>query len=275
MNSHPADPPTLSISDLSVTYAGSRGAGSDGNAPALSGFSANLSPGQIFALVGESGSGKSTAGFAVGGLLPPENTTVEGTITLGGQTYSASDAKSLQKLCGRQIGFVFQEPSSALHPAIRIETQIAEAIHGKLSRQQRRERVALLLRSVQLDPDQRLLRSYPHHLSGGMQQRIVLAMAVANHPSVLIADEPTTALDPTIRKEILQLIRDLATQSRSAVLLITHDFGIVSHFADHVAVLYRGKVVESGPTQGLLASPHHPYTQSLINSARGSQANHP
>lgn len=262
--------PALKIEGLSVTYTGDRG-----ETVALKNFSVKIQPGEVFALVGESGSGKSTAGFAAGGLLPPQNTRIEGRISLAGTTHSAADIADLQKLCGRRIGFVFQEPSSALHPSIRIKGQIAEAIHSNFGRRERRERVCEILRSVQLDPDRRLLDAYPHHLSGGMQQRVVLAMAIANHPALLIADEPTTALDPTIRKEVLQLIRDLATRNNSAVLLITHDFGIVSHFADRVAVLLRGEVVESGPTREILTSPQNSYTRSLIASARGTSAGNP
>tara|TARA_R100000027_G_scaffold67429_1_gene66083 strand:- start:8049 stop:8867 length:819 start_codon:yes stop_codon:yes gene_type:complete len=258
-------PPALAFRDLSVTYCGN-----SSETLALDSFSAEIFPGKIFALVGESGSGKSSAGFAAGGLLPASNTRITGEISIENSPISASDASALQKKCGRQIGFVFQEPSTALHPAIRIQTQVAESIHSSLSHSQKRDRVAELLRSVQLTPDARLLKAYPHHLSGGMQQRVVIAMAMANQPSVLIADEPTTALDPTIRKEILELIRSLAVQHRSGVLLITHDFGIVSHFADEVAVLLRGKVVESGSTQEILSSPSHPYTQTLIASARGT-----
>ncbi|MBC2601944.1 ABC transporter ATP-binding protein [Puniceicoccus vermicola] len=270
MTASPDTRPALRIEDLSVSYLGGRNAGQPKETTALSSFSAEVLPGEVFALVGESGSGKSTAGFAVGGLLPPENTRVAGKVTVGGKTIPAKDYAALQKLCGRHIGFVFQEPSSALHPSIKIETQIGESLHGKLSSRQRKERVASLLQSVRLTPDKRLLKAYPHHLSGGMQQRVVLAIAMANRPSVLIADEPTTALDPTIRKEVLQLIRDLATDSRSGVLLITHDFGIVSHFADRVAVLYHGEVVESGVTRNVLSSPQHSYTKSLIASARGT-----
>ena len=255
----------LSVSDLTVTYTGDRG-----EVTALDSFGLALRAGEVFALVGESGSGKSTAGFAIGGLLPPENTRVEGRISLGDFSCEAGDYRALRQLCGRRVGFVFQEPSTALHPAIRIQTQIGEAIHERISRGQRTDRVAALLRSVQLEPDKRLLRAYPHHLSGGMQQRVVLAMALANQPEVLVADEPTTALDPTIRREILELIQKLAHEANSGVLLITHDFGIVSHFSQRVAVLHRGQTVESGKTADLLANPREPYTQTLIASAKGT-----
>ncbi len=259
----PPATPALSIRNLSVTYTGEQG-----DNHALISLSADLHRGEVFALVGESGSGKSTAGFAVGGLLPPENTRIGGEIEIAGESFQADDRNGLRKLCGRRVGFVFQEPSSALHPAMRVAAQVGESIHQKIPRDQKREKVTELLRSVRLAPDRRLLRSYPHQLSGGMQQRVILAMAMANQPALLIADEPTTALDPTIRKEILQLIRELASRAGSAVLLITHDFGIVSHFTDRVAVLHCGKVVETGKTQDILSNPQHHYTKALIASAK-------
>ncbi len=237
-------------------------------APALRDFSAELLRGQVLALVGESGSGKSTAGFAAGGLLPSD-TSVEGTVFLDGTRIPVADPAAFKPFRGRRIGFVFQEPSSALHPSMRILSQVAEAFSPPLSKQQRNGRVSALLRSVRLDPDRRLLRAYPHHLSGGMQQRVVLAMALANEPDVLIADEPTTALDPTLRRGILDLLRSQATNAGRAVLLITHDFGVVAHYADRVAVLLQGRLVETGDCREILERPVHPYTRSLIAAARG------
>jgi len=264
MNMTPPSDPKLVIEDLCVTYRSE-----SGNTPALRSFTTEIDPGEVLALVGESGSGKSTAGFAIGGLLPRESTAISGRISVGKLKIGADERSALRTLCGRQVGFVFQEPSSALHPAIKIKTQISESIHEKMSRSDRLKKVSDLLQTVHLKPDSRLLNSYPHHLSGGMQQRVVLAMAIANRPEVLVADEPTTALDPTIRREILALIRELASRFGSAVLLITHDFGIVSHYADRVAVLFEGKVVESGGTREILRNPQHKYTKELIESARG------
>jgi len=257
--------PALQYEQLTVAYTG----GSN-RTIALENFSASVGSGEVLALVGESGSGKSTAGFAVGGLLPAENTEISGRICLNGEWIEARNFAAFRKFCGRTVGFVFQEPSSALHPSMSIATQVGESIHGSISRSDRRERVAELLQSVHLEPDRRLLRAYPHHLSGGMQQRVVLAIAMANRPSILIADEPTTALDPTIRREILEMIRAHALSSNYAALLITHDFGIVSHFADRVAVLYHGKLVESGETAKILDAPQHEYTRKLLASARGT-----
>ncbi|MEM0965775.1 MAG: ABC transporter ATP-binding protein [Verrucomicrobiota bacterium] len=234
---------------------------------ALRDFSLEVSRGEVFALVGESGSGKSTAGFAAGGLLQSNNTEVSGRIAVAGRSIPADDFATLRKNCGVKIGFVFQEPASALHPTIRIKTQVAEAIQPRRSREETDLRVAQLLESVQLDPEKRILGSYPHHLSGGMQQRIVLAMAIANSPPVLIADEPTTALDPTIRKEVLELIRNQASENARSVLLITHDLGVVSHYSDRMAVLKKGQIVESGDTKRVLANPQHEYTRELIASA--------
>ena len=235
---------------------------------ALSSFSASVRAGEVFALVGESGSGKSTAGFAAGGLLPADRAVVSGRIGLAGEWLEAGRPEAFAPHRGRRIGFVFQEPGSALHPAMTVRAQVGEAIHRPLGRRERLEAVRRLLRSVHLEPDRRILGAYPHHLSGGMQQRVVLAMAMANDPPALVADEPTTALDPTIRRGILGLLRTHALERRAGVLLISHDLGIVHQFADRMAVLLEGRIVETGSTEEILRSPGHEYTRSLLASAR-------
>lgn len=255
--------PLLRFQSVSVSYT-KRGQEPEA---ALTDFSTEIFPGEVLALVGESGSGKSTAGFAAAGLLP-ENARPTGIIQLGKIRLPTVDSSAFHRVRGRKIGFVFQEPGTALHPAMRIQSQIAEALHPSPSQSERKGRVCELLQSVRLDPTRALLKAFPHHLSGGMQQRVVLAMALANQPDVVVADEPTTALDPTIRKGILELLRSHATDQRKAVLLITHDLGIVSHFADRVAVLRAGRLVETGPRNQILRDPRHEYTQSLLESAR-------
>ncbi|MFP4351504.1 MAG: ABC transporter ATP-binding protein [Puniceicoccaceae bacterium] len=253
----------LRFENVSVRFTG---AGNE--VRALSSFTAAVRAGEVFALVGESGSGKSTAGFAGGGLLPADRTVVSGRISLAGEWLEAGDPRAFEPHRGRRIGFVFQEPGSALHPAMTIRAQVAEAIHRPLGRRDRREAVRRLLRSVRLEPDRRILGAYPHHLSGGMQQRVVLAMAMANDPPALIADEPTTALDPTIRRGILDLLRAHALERRAGVLLISHDLGIVHKFSDRMAVLHQGRIVEAGSTGEILRKPRHEHTRALLASAR-------
>ncbi len=255
--------PLLRFENVSVRYH-EKGSAAE---PALEDFSADLVSGEVLAVVGESGSGKSTAGFAAAGLLPP-TARVSGEIRFGDIRTPAGDPSAFQRFRGRKIGFVFQEPGTALHPAIRIRHQVAESLHPRPPRRSEKEKVCELLRSVRLDPTPAVLKAFPHHLSGGMRQRVVLAMALANHPDILVADEPTTALDPTLRRGILETLRAHATVHRKAVLLITHDFGIVAHFADRVAVLRHGRIVETGSREDLLASPRHDYTRSLLESAR-------
>lgn len=253
-----APSPAARLEGLGVTY-------EDTPTPALDGLSLAVRPGEIHALVGESGSGKSTAGLAAIGLLPGEAVRVEGRVILGDEVLPADAPERFAPLRGRKVAMVFQEPGTALHPAMRIGSQIAEAIHGGArGRAARRDRVAGLLRSVQLEPTPRLLRSFPHHLSGGMQQRVLIAMAMANQPLLLVADEPTTALDPTTQRDILDLIRDLARRERTGVLLVTHDLGIVHHYADELTVLRGGRTLEQGRTGDVLRAPAHPYTRELL-----------
>lgn len=255
----PASPsPAARLERVSVTY-------EDTSTPALVDLSLAIRPGEIHALVGESGSGKSTAGLAAIGLLPGEAVGVEGQIILGDQALPADSPDKFAPLRGREVGMIFQEPGTALHPAMRIGSQVAEAIHGgALGRGERRKRVAELLRSVQLAPAAGLLRAFPHHLSGGMQQRVLIAMAMANQPLLLVADEPTTALDPTTQREILDLLRSLARTRGTGVLLITHDLGIVHHYADELTVLRDGRTLEQGRTAEVLRAPAHPYTRELL-----------
>ena len=228
----------------------------------------DLWPGKILCVVGESGSGKSMSANALMGLLPEGLSVNDGRIVLDGQDLVGLEESRLRALRGRRVAMIFQEPMSALNPLMRIEDQIAEVYeaHGLLKPSERRARALDLLTEVGLPDPKRAARSYPHQLSGGQRQRVVIAMALALEPEVLVADEPTTALDVTTQAQILELIRNLQKSRNMAVMFITHDFGVVAEIADHVAVMQLGRVVEEGPAAQVLTRPQHPYTIGLINA---------
>lgn len=225
------------------------------------------SGGETVAILGESGSGKSVSCLALTHLLPTDaNCTVSGSIVFDGKDVLSLDEPELRKIRGGGIAYIFQEPSASLNPVFTIGFQIAEAV--RLHRPDISDvegRVVELLELVGIREAQLRYRSYPHELSGGMQQRVVIAMALACEPKLLVADEPTTALDVTIQAQILDLLRDLRNQLGMSVLLITHNFGIVKGFADRVLVMYQGNIVESGSVETILSNPQHPYTKALIN----------
>jgi ABC-type dipeptide/oligopeptide/nickel transport system ATPase component len=225
------------------------------------------SGGETVAILGESGSGKSVSCLALTRLLPTDaNCTVSGSIVFDGKDVLSLDEPELRKIRGGGIAYIFQEPSASLNPVFTIGFQIAEAV--RLHRPDISDvegRVVELLELVGIREAQLRYRSYPHELSGGMQQRVVIAMALACEPKLLVADEPTTALDVTIHAQILDLLRDLRNQLGMSVLLITHNFGIVKGFADRVLVMYQGNIVESGSVETILSNPQHPYTKALIN----------
>jgi ABC-type dipeptide/oligopeptide/nickel transport system ATPase component len=225
------------------------------------------SGGETVAILGESGSGKSVSCLALTRLLPTDaNCTVSGSIVFDGKDVLSLDEPELRKIRGGGIAYIFQEPSASLNPVFTIGFQIAEAV--RLHRPDISDvegRVVELLELVGIREAQLRYRSYPHELSGGMQQRVVIAMALACEPKLLVADEPTTALDVTIQAQILDLLRDLRNQLGMSVLLITHNFGIVKGFADRVLVMYQGNIVESGSVETILSNPQHPYTKALIN----------
>lgn len=238
----------------------------DGVVPAVQDISFSIGQGETVALVGESGSGKSVSALSLARLIPTPPAQYDSSkILFEGKNVFEMNAKDLRSLRGRKIAYIFQEPSTSLNPVFRVRTQIAEAIqlHRPETSDVRGE-IRKLLELVGIrDPD-RVMESYPHQLSGGMQQRVMIAMAVACHPSLLVADEPTTALDVTIQAQILDLLRDLRKRLGMAVLLITHNFAIVSNFADRVLVMYRGKIVEEGSVKEVLHHPKHPYTKALL-----------
>jgi len=233
---------------------------------AVDGISFSMAAGETLAVVGESGSGKSVTALALTRLLAaPPARYVSGQIAFEGRNVLAMTPSDLRTLRGNQIAYIFQEPGSSLNPVFTIGNQIREAI--ELHRPEVREVETEIIHALDLvgirEPAKRL-NDYPHQLSGGMQQRVMIAMALACQPKLLVADEPTTALDVTIQKQIMDLLKDLKKTSGMAILLITHNFGLVADFADRVAVMFRGHIVETGPTAEVLRNPQHAYTRALI-----------
>jgi peptide/nickel transport system ATP-binding protein len=235
---------------------------------ALSDVSFAILEGQVTCLVGESGSGKSIAAHTVMGLLPGNIRATGGRILLGGDNLLAFDSRRMRKLRGARMSMIFQEPMTALNPVMTCGKQIEELLvqHTQWSGTERRKRILDILERVRLPDVNRIFDAYPHQLSGGQRQRILIAMAVILKPSLLIADEPTTALDVTTQAEVLQLIRELQRENNTAVMFITHDFGVVAEMAESVVVLQKGKIVESGPVHQVLECPQHTYTKLLLDA---------
>jgi len=226
-----------------------------------------IGEGESLGLVGESGSGKSVTSLAIMRLLPP-SATISGSITFAGQDLTSAPDETVRQLRGRSIAMIFQEPMTALNPVMRVGDQVAEAVlaHQRVSKREAWNRAVEALRTVAIpDPDRRA-RDYPHQLSGGQRQRVMIAMAVANRPRLLIADEPTTALDVTVQAQILELLAELRQNFKLAMLFISHDLAVVSRVSDRVAVMYAGQVVETGAAQEVFRQPLHPYTRGLMNS---------
>lgn len=257
----------LKVRDLRVEFTTP-----DGVVKAVDGVSFDVESGQTLAIVGESGSGKSVSNLAYMGLLPNGKTKISGSVILetdnGPVELIGMAAEEIQKIRGKDIAMIFQDPMSALHPFYSIGDQLIEAhqAHNKVDKKVSRARAVELLTLVGVaDPEERI-RAYPHQFSGGMRQRVMIAMALMNNPSVLIADEPTTALDVTVQAQILKLISDLQAQLKMAVILITHDLGVVAGAADRVNVMYAGKLVESAEVDELYTKPKMPYTIGLLGS---------
>jgi len=254
--------PLADIRDLVISYR------TDGGAlQALDGADLNLVPGETVAVVGESGSGKSTLGMAIGRLLPDEADCEGGTLRVLGTDVLAADADSLRRLRRDTLGFVFQNPMSALDPTMRVGKQVARAMGDRPSR----EEVEALLRRAELSDPGRVLRAYPHELSGGMAQRVVIAMAIARRPALLIADEPTASLDASIREKIMATLNRLRDETGATLVVLSHDLRLIARHSDRLAVMYGGRVVEAGGVETVLETPAHPYTAALLSAAAGSE----
>nr|WP_221936354.1 ABC transporter ATP-binding protein [Leucobacter aridicollis] len=233
----------------------------------MHGISLDLIPGQITGLAGESGSGKSITGLAMLGLLPA-NARTGGEIRFGGRNVLALPERELGKLRGQRIGMVFQDPTASLHPMLTIERQLTDHLraHTGVSKAEARERALDVLNKVKVPLPETALKKYPHQFSGGQLQRIAIAVAIICEPSILIADEPTTALDVTVQAGVLRLLRQLCDEMGLAVMLITHDLGVMSSLADRIAVLRQGVIVEEGTRYDVLRNPQHDYTRALIDA---------
>ena len=256
-------PALLSITDLHTCFEGPAGV-----TTAVNGVSLSIDNGQTVALVGESGSGKSMTALSIIRLVPPPGRITSGTVRLEGRSLLDLSDNEMRMIRGSRISMVFQEPMTSLNPVLRIGDQLTEPLilHRKLSRSDAAEQGIGLLQSVGIPSAGERMRDYPHQLSGGMRQRVMIAMALACNPSLLIADEPTTALDVTIQAQILELIGSLSNSSRMGILLITHDLGIVAERSDHTCVMYAGRIVEEASTSDLFTAPRHPYTLALLAS---------
>ncbi|HWF74153.1 MAG TPA: ABC transporter ATP-binding protein [Solirubrobacteraceae bacterium] len=255
--------PLLEVEDLAVSFATE-----DGTVRAVDGISFALASGDILAIVGESGSGKSVSVMTLMGLTRGVNARFEGTAHFGGRDLIAAGEEEMQQVRGAEIAMIFQDPMTSLDPVYRIGDQIIEQIlaHEAVSRVEARERTITLLDEVGIPRPAERIDAYPHELSGGMRQRVMIAMALSCEPSILIADEPTTALDVTIQAQILERIKQLRDRTNTAVILVTHDLGVVADVADRVAVMYAGRIVEQGTVDEIFYDPQHPYTWGLLGS---------
>ena len=253
----------LEVRDLKVHFPTD-----DGLVRSVDGLSFAVDRGRTLGIVGESGSGKSVTSQAVLGLLARTNARLSGEVWLDGEQLIGADAERVRKLRGRKMAMIFQDPLSSMHPYYTVGAQIIEAyrVHNDVSKKAARQRAIDLLGRVGIPEPSRRVDAYPHQFSGGMRQRAMIAMSLACDPALLIADEPTTALDVTVQAQILDLIRDLQTEFDSAVIIITHDLGVVAELADDILVMYAGKAVEYGSSETVFRTPEHPYTWGLLSS---------
>ncbi len=261
----PGDQPVLSVRDVNVTFRSSRGA-----VRAVNGVSWDLRPGEVLGIVGESGSGKSAMALSILGLLPkPPRCRVSGSAMYRGTELLGASERRLREIRGNRISMIFQDPMSSLNPLHVVGKQISEAIgthRPDVTSARRWERAVQLLKDVGIPDPERRAEQHPHEYSGGMRQRAMIAMAMANNPQVLIADEPTTALDVTIQAQVVELLRRIRQETGTAMVLITHDLGLVAEIADRVVVMYGGRIVEHGPVLRIFEQPSHPYTVGLLRS---------
>jgi peptide/nickel transport system ATP-binding protein len=253
----------LSVRDLKVTFLSRHG-----TALAVKGVDFDLARGKVLAIVGESGCGKSATAMSLMHLLPRRTARTEGRMLLRGRDIGALAEREMNDVRGKQMAMIFQEPMTSLNPLLTIGYQLSEPIryHLGLGRAATRRRAIELLDMVGIPAAEQIMRSYPHQLSGGMRQRVMIAMALSCDPDILIADEPTTALDVTIQSQIIELLRQIQRRTGMSVIIITHDLGVVSEFADEVIVMYAGRIVESGSVDEVLEDPQHPYTSGLLSS---------
>jgi oligopeptide/dipeptide ABC transporter ATP-binding protein len=256
--------PLLSVRDLGVSFSTE-----DGLFPAVRGVSIDLMEGQCLGIVGESGSGKSVTSLAMMGLLPaPPAAIIAGEVIFGGCDLRKLRPEEMRTLCGSEIAMVFQEPMTSLNPAFTVGDQIAEVVrtHENVPARAARARALELLQEVQIAAPSRRLDEYPHRLSGGMRQRVMIAIALACRPRMLIADEPTTALDVTVQAQILELLRVLQGEYGMAIILISHNLGVISEIADEISVMYAGRIIERAKAARLFEKPEHPYTVGLLGA---------
>ena len=257
----------LEVADLTVAF---------GDTEVVHGISFDIADGESLALVGESGCGKSVTALALMRLLPPAARIAGGRVTFEGIDLAGASPRTLRDIRGRRMTLILQEPMTSLNPVLTVGAQISEVIrrHEPVSRSAARRRVMALLDLVGIPEPARRIDEFPHQFSGGMRQRVMIAIAVACSPRLLIADEPTTALDVTIQAQVLDLLDDLRRQLGMAVLLITHDLGVVAQWADRVSVMYAGRIAERAPVPAFFARPRHPYARGLLAAAVGEQASH-
>jgi len=263
-----ADGALLSVEHLTTVFdtAG-------GPVPAVDDVSFEIRAGETLGLVGESGSGKSVTALSIMRLVQPPGRIASGHLFFKGRDLLTLDERAMRRVRGAEIALIFQEPMTALNPVFRVGAQIAETllVHGRATRREAKARAIELLRAVRITNPESRVTDYPHQLSGGMRQRVLIAMALACQPALVIADEPTTALDVTIQAEILDLLRDMKSALNLSLLLITHDLGVIAETADRVAVMYAGRIVETGPVREIFRNPGHPYTRGLLASMPGGR----
>ena len=258
-----SQPPALEVTGLSVEFPTRRG-----TLTALSDVSLTIRPGEILGVVGESGAGKSMTGMAVLGLLEPPGRIAGGEIRIDGRRTDSLTEAEMARVRGRTVGAIFQDPLTSLNPLFTVGQQLVETIrlHSDLDRRAARARAVELLKQVGIPGAAERVDHYPHQFSGGMRQRVVIALALSGNPRLIIADEPTTALDVSIQAQITALLRRLCKEQGTGVMLVTHDMGVIAETADRVAVMYAGRVVEVGPVEAVLTAPVHPYTKGLMGS---------
>ncbi len=260
--------PLLAVSHLTTVFDTP-----DGPVPAVDDVSFEIRAGETLGLVGESGSGKSVTALSIMRLVQPPGRIAGGRLSFKGRDLLTLDERTMRTVRGADIALIFQEPMTALNPVFRVGDQVAETllVHGRATRREARTKAVELLRAVRIPDAASRVNDYPHQLSGGMRQRVLIAMSLACQPSLVIADEPTTALDVTIQAEILDLLREMKSALHLSLLLITHDLGVIAETADRVAVMYAGRIVETGPVRAIFREPAHPYTRGLLASMPGGR----